>query len=68
MDFLWISPTLLKWYLPLPLALPLSPTNDRLPNIKPFKYHWLFVELMSCYWLLHYFIYLFDKYIFHPLF
>ena len=58
MDFLWISPTLLKWYLPLPLALPLSPTNDRLPNIKPFKYHWLFVELMSHYWLLHYFIYL----------
>ena len=67
MDFLWISPTLLKWYLPLPLALPLSPTNDRLPK-KPFKYHWLFVELMSRYWLLHYFIYLFDKYIFHPLF
>ena len=68
MDFLWISSTLLKWYLPLPLALPLSPTNDRLPNIKPFKYHWLFVELMSHYWLLHYFIYLFDKYIFHPCF
>ena len=68
MDFLWISPTLLKWYLLLPLALPLSPINDRLPNIKPFKYHWLFVELMSRYWLLHYFIYLFDKYIFHPLF
>ena len=54
MDFFWISPTLLKWYLPLPLALPLSPTNDRLPNIKPFKYHWLFVELMSRYWVLHY--------------
>ena len=55
MDFFWISPTLLKWSdLPLPLALPLSPTNDRLPNIKPFKYHWLFVELMSRYWVLHY--------------
>ena len=64
MDFLWISPTLLKWYLPLPLALPLSRTNDRLPNVKPFKYHWLFVELMSHYWLLHYFIYLFEKNIF----
>ena len=81
MDFLWISPTLLKWYLPLPLALPLSPTHDKLSkfgnlvlhstqsvfNIKLFKCHWLFVELMSHYWLLHYFIYLFDKYIFHPL-
>ena len=54
MDFFWISPTLLKWYLPLLLALPLSPTNDRLPNIKPFKYHWLFVELMSRYWVLYY--------------
>ena len=55
MDFLWISPTLLKWYLPLPLALPLSPTNDRLPNIKT-------VQIS----LFHYFIYLLDKYIFYP--
>ena len=65
MDFLWINPTLLKWYLPLPLALSLSPTKK---YVKPFNCHWLFVELMSCYWLLHYFIYLFDRYIFHPLF
>ena len=42
--------------------------NNHYQTLKPFKYHWLFVELMSCYWLLYYFIYLFVKYLFHPLF